>query len=203
MSQLFTLSGKVAVITGAGGVLGGCMAEYLASQGVRIAVLDLRKEQALAQSQRILNAGGAALAFAGSVLEEADMQKALNEIISAWGQVDILINCAGGNMAGATISPDQTVFDLSMDAFKKVMDLNLFGSVLPSMVFGKQMANQGGGSHYQHFFYVSCASHHPGGGLFCRQSCCRKFYAVVSRRNGPKVWRRHAGQCHCSWIFYW
>ena len=145
MSQLFNLEGKVAAITGAGGVLGGSMAEYLAAQGVKIAVLDLRQTEADTRAQQITDSGGKALALTGSVLEQADMEHALAQVMDTWGKVDILINCAGGNMTGATVTPSQTVFDLSIDAFRKVMDLNLFGSVVPIMVFGKQMARQGEG----------------------------------------------------------
>ncbi|MEO0332487.1 MAG: SDR family oxidoreductase, partial [Bacteroidota bacterium] len=68
------------------------------------------------------------------------------KILAQWGQIDVLINAAGGNMPGATVAPDQTVFDVSVDALRKVLDLNLMGSVLPTLVFGKSMAEQKSGS---------------------------------------------------------
>ena len=68
------------------------------------------------------------------------------EIMKAYGRIDVLLNAAGGNMAGATIAPDKTFFDLQIDAFKKVVDLNLFGTVLPTMVFAEIMVEQKKGS---------------------------------------------------------
>ncbi|MFY0653405.1 MAG: SDR family oxidoreductase [Cyclobacteriaceae bacterium] len=143
--NLFDLSGKVAVITGAGGVLGGSMAISLAQSGVKVAILDLHKEAAEKRAAEILELGGEAVGLASNVLDEADLENVKNQIVDKWGTVDILINAAGGNMAGATISPEQTIFDLSMDAFRKVSDLNLNGSVMPSLAFGKVMADKRSG----------------------------------------------------------
>lgn len=144
--NLFDLSGKVAVITGGGGVLGGSMAISLAEAGVKIVILDLHKEAAEKRATEIANLGGTAIGLACNVLEQENLEAVKSEILSKWGTIDILINAAGGNMPGATISPDQTIFDLSIDAFRKVSDLNLNGSVLPSIVFGKAMADQGKGA---------------------------------------------------------
>ncbi len=142
MKNLFDLTDKVAVITGGGGVLGGSMAAYLAQQGVKIAILDLRKESAELRAEELKQLGGESLAMASNVLDEVELAGICNEIVQHWGKVDILINAAGGNMPGATIGPDQTIFDLSIDSFKKVSELNLTGSVIPSLVFGKQMSEQ-------------------------------------------------------------
>ena len=65
------------------------------------------------------------------------------EILKAYGKIDVLVNLAGGNQAGATIPPDKTIFDLDIDAFRTVVDLNLFGTVLPTMVFAEVMVGQG------------------------------------------------------------
>lgn len=145
MNTLFDISGKTVVITGGGGVLGGNMGHYLAAQGAQVCIMDLRGELAEKRAQEIQKKGGKAIALAGNVLEEESLQAAKKEILSQFGGVDVLINAAGGNMAGATISPDQTIFDLSIDSFKKVSELNLTGSVLPSLVFGKVMADNGKG----------------------------------------------------------
>ncbi len=145
MNNLFDLAGKTAVITGGGGVLGGSMGIYLASQGVKVCIMDLRAELAEKRAKEIQAEGGKALALAGNVLEEESLKTAKEQVLSEWGQLDILINAAGGNMPGATISPDQTIFDLSIESFKKVSELNLTGSVLPSLVFGKAMADRGEG----------------------------------------------------------
>lgn len=142
MNHLFDVTDKVIVITGGGGALGGSMAAHLSNQGARIAILDLRQEPAQAAADRLKEAGGEALAFAANVLDQENVDQVCQEIVAKWGQVDVLINAAGGNMAGATIGPEQTIFDLSLDAFQKVSSLNLNGSVIPSLVFGQQMAQQ-------------------------------------------------------------
>ena len=142
MNNPFDISGKVIVITGGGGVLGGSMAEHLAQHGAKIAVLDLRASLAQDRANQLKSTGASAIALEGNVLQQDNLIRAKEAILKEWGSIDVLINAAGGNMPGATISPEQTVFDLSMDAFKKVSDLNLNGSVLPSLIFGKQMAAQ-------------------------------------------------------------
>ena len=142
----FDLKNKVAVITGGGGALGGCIAQSLSLSGLKIAILDLTSESANNTVEMIEEQGGDAIGFAANVLSEDSIENVSQEIIKKWGRVDILLNAAGGNMPGATIAIDQTIFDLSMDDFKKVTELNLNGSVIPSLIFGKIMADQKSGS---------------------------------------------------------
>ncbi|OUW35511.1 MAG: D-mannonate oxidoreductase [Flavobacteriaceae bacterium TMED179] len=142
----FDLKNKVAVITGGGGALGGCIAQSLSLSGLKIAILDLTSESANNTVEMIEEQGGDAIGFAANVLSEDSIENVSQEIIKKWGRVDILLNAAGGNMPGATIAVDQTIFDLSMDDFKKVTELNLNGSVIPSLIFGKIMADQKSGS---------------------------------------------------------
>lgn len=142
----FDLESKVAVITGGGGALGSCIAQSLSESGVKIAILDLTKESAQRTVDLIQNNGGKAIGFAANVLSKDSVETISKEILKKWGSVNILLNAAGGNMPGATITVDQTIFDLSMDDFKKVTELNLNGSVIPSLVFGKIMADQKSGS---------------------------------------------------------
>ncbi len=142
----FDLKNKVAVITGGGGALGGCIAQSLSLSGLKIAILDLTSESAMNTVAMIEEQGGNAIGFAANVLSEDSIKNVSQEIIKKWGRVDILLNAAGGNTPGATIAVDQTIFDLSMDDFKKVTELNLNGSVIPSLIFGKIMADQKSGS---------------------------------------------------------
>tara|TARA_A100001011_G_scaffold238512_1_gene246481 strand:+ start:11604 stop:12419 length:816 start_codon:yes stop_codon:yes gene_type:complete len=142
----FDLKNKVAVITGGGGALGGCIAQSLSLSGLKVAILDLTSESANNTVEMIEEQGGDAIGFAANVLSEDSIENVSQEIIKKWGRVDILLNAAGGNMPGATIAVDQTIFDLSMDDFKKVTELNLNGSVIPSLIFGKIMADQKSGS---------------------------------------------------------
>ena len=144
--DLFDVNGKVIVVTGGGGVLGGSMAEYLSENGAKIALLDLKAEPAEAKANELNAAGGDAIGLAANVLEKENLEKVNAQILEKWGKIDGLINAAGGNMPGATVGPDQTVFDVSIEALRKVLDLNLMGSVIPTLVFGKTMTEQKEGS---------------------------------------------------------
>lgn len=146
MKPNFDLNNKVAVITGGGGALGSCIAQSLSQSGVKIAILDLTVESAQRTVYLIEKEGGTAIGFAANVLSKESIEKVSKKIIDRWGKVDILLNAAGGNMPGATIAVDQTIFDLSMEDFNKVTALNLNGSVIPSLVFGEIMAEQKKGS---------------------------------------------------------
>lgn len=142
---LFDLTGMTAAITGGGGVLCGGIAEHLAGAGVAVAVLDLAREAAAVVAGRINAAGGKAIAVEANVLDRDSMQAACDACISGLGRVDCLINGAGGNHPSATTGPDKKFFDLPIDAFRKVMDLNIIGTILPSMIFGRAMADRGEG----------------------------------------------------------
>jgi NAD(P)-dependent dehydrogenase (short-subunit alcohol dehydrogenase family) len=140
--NLFDIRDKVAIITGGTGILGGRMARGLVAHGARVGILGRRKENIETIVKEIQNEGGKAIALQADVLDEDQLGKAKNLVVEKWGGIDILVNAAGGNMPGATVPPDKTVFDLSGDEFRKVMDLNLMGTVYPSMIFGKVMAEK-------------------------------------------------------------
>ena len=146
-NTMFDLTGKTAVVTGGGGVLGGSIAEGLASAGATVAIADVRLDMAQAVADKIIAAGGKAKGYALDVFDRATIEACNTAIGADFGQVDILINGVGGNMGGATTSPDQSFFDLPQDAMLKVIDLNLVGGVvLPSQVFIKSMIdNEDGG----------------------------------------------------------
>ena len=142
MDPLFDLSGKTAVLTGGGGVLISSMAKALALRGAQVAVLDLSKEAAERTASQIREDGGQALAVEANVLERASIEASLEEVTREMGDVDILVNGAGGNKKEATTSPDLSFFDLPADALRWVFDLNFLGTVLPSQVYGKSMAER-------------------------------------------------------------
>ncbi|MDR2413709.1 MAG: SDR family oxidoreductase [Odoribacteraceae bacterium] len=144
--NLFCIQGKVIVITGGCGVLGSSMARYLAGQGATVVVLDRVREKGEALVAGIRDEGGDALYLDADVLDARTLERDREEIIAARGKIDVLVNAAGGNMAGATIAPDKTIFDLQLDAFKQVVDLNLFGTVVPTMVFARAMVANGAGN---------------------------------------------------------
>lgn len=139
------LKGKVAVLTGGGGVLGGSISRSLVESGVRVAILDIRKEQL---DRRIdeLSPLGEVIGIECNVLNTESLEAARDKVIKTWGAVDILINTAGGNLPGATLREDQSVFDMKIEDFNRVTDLNMNGTVYPCLVFGKAMAEKGEGS---------------------------------------------------------
>lgn len=142
----FDISGKVAVVTGASGVIGGALARGLAQAGAKVCLLG-RNEEKLFQSQEKLGlVHENAMIAVADVLNASELEAARSQIVSKWGKIDILLNVAGGNLKGATIGPNQSFFDLSIEDFDHVVALNLKGSVLPTLVFSKEMANQKQGS---------------------------------------------------------
>lgn len=145
LEHIFGLNNKVAVVTGGTGVLGSAMCSALAQAGARVVVLGRRKTAAEELVMQIEAKGGAAMAVAADVLQADQLRTAKAQINKHFGDVDILVNGAGGNIAGAVIPPDKTFLDLNMTAFQQVIDLNVTGTVLPSQVFGEDMvANKKG-----------------------------------------------------------
>ena len=145
-NNLFDISGKVVVITGGCGVLGSDIAQYLAKQQTKVVILDRIKEKGEEIVAKIKTDGGDALFLTTDVLNKEVLEQNKTDILKAYGKIDVLLNAAGGNMPGATIPPDKTIFDLNIDDFKKVVDLNLFGTVIPTMVFAKAMVDNGSGN---------------------------------------------------------
>jgi len=141
-----TLQGKVAIVTGGNGVLGGAIAKGLAAQGAKVGILGRTEKTVEASVENIKQSGGEAIALIADVLDKNSLEKASATIIEKCGKIDILVNGAGGNLKGATISPEDNFFDLSFDDFDKVNQLNLKGTLLPTFVFGKSMAKNGKGS---------------------------------------------------------
>lgn len=138
---LFDLSDKVTVVTGASGVLCGAMAQELGERGAKVALLSRSKDKLEARADEIRAKGGEAQVFPCDVTDAEGMQAVAEQIVAKWGRVDILVNGAGGNHPDATTG-NKAFFDLPMDAFKFVFDLNLIGTVLPCQVFGRIMAEQ-------------------------------------------------------------
>jgi NAD(P)-dependent dehydrogenase (short-subunit alcohol dehydrogenase family) len=145
LDSLFSLQGKVAVVTGGGGVLCAAICHGLASAGAKVAVLDLMEPAAQRVAQELAARGGEAMAAKADVLSRESMEAARETVLARFGRVDILINGAGGNKAQATTSPTLSFFDLPQDAFQWVFNLNFVGTLVPCQVFGELMADQGAG----------------------------------------------------------
>ena len=144
LEQLFDLSDKVAVVTGATGVLGGAMARGLAATGARVGVLGRSRERAERVVEEISGSGGGAISLVADVLEKEALEAARNTVLERWGKVDILVNAAGGNVPEAISGAEAAYFDLPQQALEQVVDLNLLGTILPAQVFGEVMVEAEG-----------------------------------------------------------
>ena len=144
--ELFDLTGKVVAATGGGGVLVGELCRGLAGMGAAIAVLDVNAEAARKVAGEIRTAGAKAESHYIDVLDKKTCEDAREAMVKELGEVDILINGAGGNRPGATTGQGQSFFDLDTEAIRGVFDLNFLGTLIPSQVFGKDMARRNNGA---------------------------------------------------------
>ena len=146
MNEIFRIEGKVAVITGASGVLGGSLAKHFVKQGAKVVAIGRSLEKMQSIIAELKELGGEAIAVEANVMDIQSLEQASTEILKQFGTIDILLNIAGGNLPNATLTADQSFFDMDMQGWNDVTDLNINGTVYPSYVFGKVMADQGNGS---------------------------------------------------------
>jgi NAD(P)-dependent dehydrogenase (short-subunit alcohol dehydrogenase family) len=141
----FDHTDKVAVVTGGAGVLCKAIARAYANEGVKVAILDINEERAIAAAEEINTEGGKAEGVMCNVLDAGSVETALELVMKTFGKVDILVNGAGGNKKEATTSDTMDFFSIPADAIRWVFDLNCLGTIIPSQVFGQQMSRQGDG----------------------------------------------------------
>lgn len=146
IQSLYSLDGQVAVVTGGTGVLGRAMAMALALAGARVGILGRRASVAEEVAAGILARGGEAMAIPADVLDRDSLTTARDKLLTQWGAVHTLVNAAGGNIPAATIGDAADVFGMSPSAFQEVVELNLTGTLLPTLVFGESIVKSGGGS---------------------------------------------------------
>lgn len=146
MANLFSVKNKVVVITGGTGVLGQAIAFHLAEEGAKVVILGRKAEIGNELVKDIQAKGGEAMFLVTNVLDAAVLEQNLADILKAYGRIDALLNAAGGNMPGATIAPAGNFFDLKVEEFQKVLELNLTGTVLPTQIFLKPMVEQKSGA---------------------------------------------------------
>ena len=142
---LFDIQGQTAVITGGSGGLGSAIAYALAKVGVRVAVISLRADSSAKVAASIRADGGDAIGIACDVMDRAELERAYAEVLASFGQIDILVNGAGGNSPRATTSAGTSFFDLDVDAVHAVLGLNFTGTFQSCQVFGRGMVEQGHG----------------------------------------------------------
>jgi NAD(P)-dependent dehydrogenase (short-subunit alcohol dehydrogenase family) len=144
LNKLFDFTGRSVVVTGGTGILGRIIVEALIGCGASVTLItrSVEKGQDLVAA---LNAVERAVVVQGDVLSSDDLEGVRQAVIEKFGRIDCLVNGAGGNRPEATTSDRLSFFDIPQEAFRHVFDLNLLGTILPSQVFGKEMAKQGEG----------------------------------------------------------
>lgn len=143
--SLFCIKGKVAIVTGGYGVLGGSISRHLAEQGANVVILGRNEDKGNALVKEINENGGKSLFIKCDVMDENQLIESRDKILSIYGKLDILINAAGGNVPGATLATDQNFYTMKTNDWEKVIKLNMDGTVFPSLIFSKVMAEQGSG----------------------------------------------------------
>jgi NAD(P)-dependent dehydrogenase (short-subunit alcohol dehydrogenase family) len=143
---MFSLKGKVIVVTGGTGILGTSFVNAIIDAGGKVAILNTNPEKGEKAVAAITAKGGDAIAIAGSVLDEVKMATARDIILEKYGKIDGLVNAAGGNVPEGVLKPENDVFEMNMEGMKKALDLNLWGTLIPVQVFGPVIAKGGNGS---------------------------------------------------------
>ncbi len=146
MENIFSLKDKVIVVTGATGILGHSFIEAIAKAGAIVGVLGRNAAVANERAKSINESGGTAIPLIADVMNEEQLLAACRQMITRFGKIDGLVNGAGGNRPDGVLQPGADIFDLKIDGLKEVMELNLLGTILPTQVFGKEIAKNGKGS---------------------------------------------------------
>ena len=145
-NDLFSLKDKIIVVTGGTGILGGSFVKGIADAGGTAVILGRNAEVGKQRAEEINASGGKAFSVVADVLEENELIKARDIILEKYGTIDGLVNGAGGNMPEGVLQPDADIFSMNIDGMKKAMVLNIWGTIIPTQVFGTVMAKNGGGS---------------------------------------------------------
>ena len=146
MENQFSLAGKVIVVTGGTGILGKAFIDGIVEAGGAVGILGRNAQVAEERANAINAAGGKAIALVADVMNEAELVAAKDKLLAAFGRIDGLVNGAGGNMPEGVLQPDEDIFKMNIDGIKKVMELNLWGTLIPTQVFGEAIAKTGRGS---------------------------------------------------------
>jgi NAD(P)-dependent dehydrogenase (short-subunit alcohol dehydrogenase family) len=146
MNNLFDLQNKVIVVTGATGVLGHSFIKALAAHGAIVGVLGRNVNVAEERVNELRSLGGKAISLIADVQDKEALEKCCKRVMEEYGRIDGLVNAAGGNVPEAVVQPSDDIFDMNLDGMKKAMDVNLWGTLLPTLIFGREMAKQDGGS---------------------------------------------------------
>lgn len=146
MADQFSLAGKVIVVTGGTGILGNAFLNGIVAAGGTVGILGRNKSTADERANLINANGGKAIALVADVLNTGDLIAAKNKILDAFGRIDGLVNGAGGNMPEGVLQPDEDIFHMNLEGMKRVMEVNLWGTLYPTQIFGEAIAKTGKGS---------------------------------------------------------
>jgi NAD(P)-dependent dehydrogenase (short-subunit alcohol dehydrogenase family) len=146
MENTYSLAGKVIVVTGGTGILGNSFVNGIVEAGGTVGILGRNQQVAEERAAAINQNGGKALALVADVMNEAELTTAKTKILDAFGRVDGLVNAAGGNMPDGVLQPEDDIFSMNLAGMKKVTDLNLWGTLNPTQIFGEAIAQTGKGS---------------------------------------------------------
>jgi NAD(P)-dependent dehydrogenase (short-subunit alcohol dehydrogenase family) len=146
MIEQFSLKDKVIIVTGGTGILGNAFVNAIVEAGGCVGILGRNEKVANERADAINNTGGNALALIADVMNEDQLQAAKEKALSHFSKIDGLVNAAGGIMPEGVLMPDQDIFSMNLQGMKKVMDLNLWGTVIPTQVFGEALTQNGKGT---------------------------------------------------------
>lgn len=146
MENKFSLAGKVIIVTGGTGILGNAFIKGIVEAGGAVGILGRNEQVAEERAAAINAAGGQAIALIADAMDEAQLIAAKDKILAKFGRIDGLVNGAGGNMPDGVLQPEEDLFAMKLDGMKKVADLNLWGTLIPTQIFGREIAKTGRGS---------------------------------------------------------
>jgi NAD(P)-dependent dehydrogenase (short-subunit alcohol dehydrogenase family) len=146
MANNYSLKGKVIIVTGGTGILGNSFVNGIVEAGGAVGILGRNKTVANERAEAINKNGGKAIGLVADVLNETDLIAAKNLVLEKFGRLDGLVNAAGGNMPEGVLLPEQDIFKMNLDGMKKVLEINLWGTILPTQIFGEAIAQTGNGS---------------------------------------------------------
>lgn len=146
MTMNFSLQDKAIVVTGGTGILGNSFVNAIVEAGGAVGILGRKQDVAEERAEAINKKGGKAVALVADAMDEGQLHVAKEKMLKAFGKIDGLVNAAGGNMPEGVLQPEQSVFSMNIEGMKKVMDINLWGTVVPTQVFGEAIAATGSGS---------------------------------------------------------
>jgi len=146
MIEQFSLKDKVVIVTGGTGILGNSFVNAIVEAGGSVGILGRNQKVAEERAEAINRNGGQAMPLVADVMDEEELNVAKEKALAHFGKIDGLVNGAGGNMPEGVLMPGQDIFSMNLQGMKKVMDINLWGSVIPTQVFGDAIAKNGKGS---------------------------------------------------------